>query len=185
MTKPYPDNGEHVIARVTKWYLTGKTPCVTLEDHEGRKYIHWLIDDNRWRTIWQDKIGDENLYLKLRCGMKEGARGLTSFPVDLVIGVPDWKPKSAHNPFQVSNDVPRSPYDDVSKLLDETTKSIEYHGPSLKRPRSPMGKVTFDPELTKKLWKAADTLGVGLAVTATLCITEGRTPEALITSRGK
>ena len=89
----YPPNGTHVDVTIIDWVLTdGCTHSLLAVDNEERTYIHWLPDDKRWESSWKKYIGKINLKAVMRCGKKEGPRGLTSYMVDIVIPKPEQPP---------------------------------------------------------------------------------------------
>ena len=176
----YPENGTRIEANVVQW---DDRWFVAVCDF-GLPYIHWFEDDARWNNVWADVERVGNLRVRLRVGRTDGPRGRKAFMIDVLDSVPLPKSQQPTIPFDASNDGPRSPYDVVSKKLDETIASIGKHLPQPKRPRSAMGKPTLTPPVTTRLWHAADKLHINLSEVTVLCVDEGRTPEALLKSRG-
>ena len=176
----YPPNGTKVKATVVQW----DDRWFVAVDDDGLPYIHWFQDDTRWNNVWLDVKRTGKLSVILRVGRTDGPRGRKAFMIEVVNDVVLPKPQQPTIPFDASNDVPRSPYDVVSKQLDKTMESIGSYRPKPKRARSAMGKPTLPPNETTRLWHAADKLNINLSEVTVLCVNEGRTPEALLTSRG-
>lgn len=170
MSYPAPDSRIHVV--VTEW----NSKWILAVDANTNQYIHWLEDDKRWDSQWAHLVGKPELMLLARVGRSDGPRGRKFFVLqaDITIAEPEQVTRSPLDLFTATEN-----------RLDETLDSIDRHAPKPKRKRSPMGNVTYAPGLTARLWHAADSLGVGLSEASELCITEGRTPEALVASRGK
>ena len=176
----YPPNGTKIAANVVQW----DDRWFVAVDDNGLPYIHWFEDDARWNNIWLDVARTGNLRVMLRAGRTDGPRGRKAFMIEVLDAVALPKPQQPTIPFDASNDVPRSPYDVVTQQLDQTMASIDSHRPKPKRARSAMGKPTLPPNETTRLWNAADKLNINLSEVTVLCVNEGRTPEALLTSRG-
>ena len=123
----YPPNGTHVDVTIIDWVLTdGCTHSLLAVDDEERTYIHWLPDDKRWDSSWKKYVGEINLKAIMRCGRKEGPRGLTAYMVDIVLPKPERQP---------------APDVEGGKKLDSIVESIERHAPKPLRSR----QVKFEP----------------------------------------
>lgn len=176
----YPENGTKIKATVVQW----DDRWFIAVDENGLPYIHWFEDDARWNNIWLDVKRTGNLNVILRAGRTDGPRGRKAFMADVLDAVALPEPQQPTIPFDASNKVTRSPYEVYSAQLDETMASIGKHRPEPKRHRSAMGKPTLTPPVTTRLWHAADKLHINLSEVTVLCVDEGRTPEALLKSRG-
>jgi hypothetical protein len=186
----YPKNGTLVDAIVVAWFLAPNTKhCLIAKDSEGRSYIHWLDDDIRWSSEpeWTKNIGKTGLRLKLRCGRKSGPRGLISFVYDLLDDVVVQKAQQPTIPFDASNDVPRSPYDVVSKQLDETLSSLVESKPEAKppaKPIRPMCHVSIE-EASTQLQFVSHELGKPMTFVANKCLEHGIKPMVFLACGGK
>jgi hypothetical protein len=179
------DLGKQNAAPGTK--LTVKTvkfeeKSVLLEDSNGTLYRSYYDKQPLWQTEGMPYLGVVGATLWGVVGDSTTPGGYLRFFVRKFISLPE--PQQPAIPFDASNDVPRSPYDVVSKQLDETMKSIGSHRPQPKRPRSPMGKASLPPEETTEVWNAADKMNETFSGITTLCVREGRTPQGLLKSRG-
>lgn len=169
-----------------------------VKDDRGCEYTHWYNTCPLWPSNKQYAVVGamvRGVVGKSTTTGREGNLSLMRFFVRSFISLPQSQQEEV--PFDATDDVPRSPYDVITakgmettpltkaeQQLDATLESINRHAPKPKRKRSPMGNVTYTPELTARLWHAADKLGLKLGQVSELCIVEGRTPEALIASRG-
>jgi len=164
-----------------------------LKDDNGAEYRHYFNTCPLWPSHKEYAVIGAKVWGVV--GESTTSGGYLRFFVRKFISLP--QSQQVDVPFDATDDVPRSPYDVITakgidttpltqaeQQLDATLESINRHAPKPKRKRSPMGNVTYTPELTARLWHAADKLGLKLGQVSELCIVEGRTPEALIASRG-
>ena len=173
----YPPNGTHVDVTIIDWVLTdGCTHSLLAVDDEKRTYIHWLPDDKRWDSSWKKYVGEINLKAVMRCGRKEGPRGLTAYMVDIVL------PKSEQQP---------APNDAYKALIDDVVESIEPHIPAHWLPekakpekKTATCRANLVPPMDARCKHVSKILKEPLYEVVNLCLTEGRTPEALLRSRG-
>lgn len=181
MSTAYPPNGSIVSATVVQW----DDRFLIAEDGYGLPYIHWYEDDRRWNNIWQEHMRSGRLPLKLRVGRADGPRGRKAFIADLDMAVTVQQPqqpevtRSPHDVFKA----PAPTYEQATAQLDQLIDDIGSARP--KRNRSDKGKPTLSLAATGRAWTAADILGWTLSEVCTACLEEGRTPEALVASRGK
>ena len=179
----YLPNGAKVKATVVQW----DDRWFVAVDDDGLPYVHWFQDDARWNNVWLDVKRTGKLSVILRVGRTDGPRGRKAFMIEVVNDVALPKPQQPTIPFDASNDVPRSPYDVVSKQLDETLSSLVESKPEAKPPAKkfrPVCHVSIEEDGTKLQYVATE-MGLPKNFVANKCLEVGIKPMLFLACGGK
>ena len=179
----YPPNGTQIEANVVQW----DDRWFVAVDDNGLPYIHWFADDARWNNVWLNNWGNKNLSVKLRVGRTDGPRGRKAFMIGVQPAVALPEPQQPTIPFDASNDVPRSPYDVVSKQLDETLSSLVESKPEAKPPAKKFRSVchvSIEEDGTNLQYVATE-MGLPKNFVANKCLEVGIKPMLFLACRGK
>jgi hypothetical protein len=182
------DLGKQNAAPGTK--LTVKTvkfeeKSVLVEDSNGVIYRSYYDKQPLWQTEGKPYLGVVGATLWGVVGDSTTPGGYLRFFVRKFISLPE--PQQPTIPFDASNDVPRSPYDVVSKQLDETLSSLVESKPEAKppaKPIRPMCHVSIE-EASTQLQFVSHELGKPMTFVANKCLEHGIKPMVFLACGGK
>lgn len=172
----FPQPGERIWTTAVKWQLDHEVEWVQAIDDFGNLYQHFLDNHVSWDSAWKEYRGVQALRIYGRVGEKDTPRGRRFFAeqvkaTDITVPQPEL-------PFDASNDVPRSPWDVVNDLAEKGRQKSH-------RPKAKATQVKLDEDMTNQCRIAAKELKIPVAQVVSDCLREGRTPQALLTSRGR
>ena len=158
---------------------------VLLRDENGGEYYHFYDQQPLWQTEGQRYLGVEGCTLYGAVGNSTVMGTKLRFFVRKFISLPE--PEQPTIPFDPNNDVSRSPYDVVSKKLDDTLSSLVESKPEAKPPAKkfrPVCHVSIEEDRTH-LQFVADALGLAKNFVANKCLELGIKPMVFLACGGK
>ena len=157
---------------------------VLVEDKAGTLYRSYYDKQPLWQTEGRPYLGAINCTLWGAVGESTTPGGYLRFFVRKFISLP--KSQQPTILFD-GNDVPRSPYDVVSKQLDVTIESIEESKPEAKPPAKKITPVCHISvvEETTQLQAVSNEMGLPKTFVANKCLEKGLTPTLFLACGGK
>ena len=158
---------------------------VLVEDKNGTLYRSYYDKQPLWQTEGLSYLGAIGCLLWGAVGESTTPGGYLRFFVRKFISLPE--PQQPTIPFNPSDDGPRSPYDVVSKQLDETLSSLVESKPEAKPPAKPirsMCHVSIEEDTTR-LQFVSNELGLPKTLVANKCLEHGLKPMVFLACGGK